>query len=440
VSNPLKFSRLSSFDRTEHVETSVARPERYADLLEVLSGERPFIARGAGLSYGAASMGCDAVSIDMRYFNRILAFDEQSGNVLVEPGLSVGALIEFLASRGFALPVVPGYPAISIGGCVGFDVHGKSQFHSGNFGEWVKELSLFHPRHGTLLCSREQNSELFELTIGGFGLTGMITSVLLRTERLLGTAIELSTHGVSSLTHAAELMSQMADSVAALYSWHNLTRSGRRFGSGFVFVEHFVNAPAKHRPKHRALQVTRAFPAPLWNGLTSRIALGAYETIKRSQRPRLLALRPAFFPIEGLEGYYAAFGRRGFREYQLIVPTSRFAEFETDLARLLLHARLPVTLASLKLFRGSGTRLRFRGEGICLALDVPAVPEALMLFRGLDELCERYGACVNLSKDSRIDADACRRLFPEYESFRERLALHDPERRCRSKLRERIDV
>jgi decaprenylphospho-beta-D-ribofuranose 2-oxidase len=436
----LKRTDLISFDGTERITAEVARPERYRDLLAVLGQSAAFIPRGAGLSYGAASMGQGVVSVDMKCFNRILAFDETTGVVVVEPGLSVGRLIEFLVRHDFCLPVVPGYPLVTVGGAVAFDVHGKSQFHSGNFGEWVEELELFHPDHGRSTCSRSLNPEIFELTIGGLGLTGMITRVTLRTERLVGNALEVTTEPVSSLESAAALMEAKASEVAALYSWHNFRHVGARFGSGLVFLERFVKAEQLPRSRARVASIGRRLSLPLWNGLTSRLALEVYERLNRRRAPRVLGLRQGFFPIEGLEGYYAAFGPRGFREYQLIVPRDRLASFERDCAELVRKERVPVTLASLKLFRGTGGQLRFRGSGICLAIDVPALPGAIALFRGLDRLAERYGACVNLSKDSRIGAEECERLFPDYHAYRDRLAAYDPKRRCNSLLRERIGV
>jgi len=101
---------------------------------------------------------------------------------------------------------------------------------------------------------------------------------------------------------------------------------------------------------------------------------------------------------------------------------------------------VPITLASLKLFKGSGRYLTYGGEGICLALDVPATSAALALFAELDRLAVLHGACINLSKDSRVGADICRRVFPQYEAFRNELRRFDPRSRFRSRVRERIDV
>jgi decaprenylphospho-beta-D-ribofuranose 2-oxidase len=151
-------------------------------------------------------------------------------------------------------------------------------------------------------------------------------------------------------------------------------------------------------------------------------------------------LRPALFPIEGLEGYYAAFGPRGFREYQIIVPQSEWETFVQALKEVLGRIPTTVTLCSLKLFEGTRRNLSFAGSGICLALDVPAAPAAEALFAELDRLAILHGGCVNLSKDSRLSATICQQVFPQYDTFREELRRFDPRSRFRSRMRERIGV
>jgi decaprenylphospho-beta-D-ribofuranose 2-oxidase len=430
---------LVSFDGTERTLGSAVRPERRRDLSAACANEAPFIARGAGLSYCAASMGDGVVSVDMGRLDRVLGFDAASGEITVEPGLSVGALTELLEARGRWLPPMPGYPTISVGGCVAFDVHGKSQLHSGTFGDWVTRLGVLHPAHGERECSRAVFRDLFELTVGGMGLTGLITSVSLKTAPLPGQALEIEAVPVPNLYEAPAVMEELAASVACLYSWHDLVRSGRELGPGLVFLERFVTARPETR-RRPLLDVRARAPLALWSRPFAALALGGYRATQRPGRRHVLPLRQALFPIEGLEMYYFAFGSQGFREYQLIVPRSAWSAFLDDLRPRLASLSFPITLASLKLFQGSARHLRFGGSGVCLALDVPAVPAARSFFGALDELAERHGATLNLSKDSRVERHACRRLFPEYDRFVGELRAHDPARRCQSRLRERLGV
>jgi len=421
------------------------RPERRRDLEDAIRCDGPFIARGAGLSYCAASMGDGVVSVDMLRLDRVLGFDPESGEITVEPGLGIGALTELLVPRGRWLPPLPGYPSISVGGCVAFDVHGKSQLHSGNFADWVTRLAVLHPAHGEIACSRTEHAELFELTIGGMGLTGLITSVTLKTAPLPARSLEIEALPVRNLYEAPALMRERAPGVDALYSWHHLARlGGREFGPGVVFVERFVaeraersNGDARSAPW---LSLQARAPLSLWSRPFAALALGGYRALQRPNRKRVLPLRQALFPIEGLEVYYFAFGARGLREYQLIVPEARWVPFLDALRPLLDRVRFPVTLASLKLFGGAGRNLSFGGAGVCLALDVPRAAGSEELFAALDELALRQGATVNVAKDSRIGAEACRRLFADYDRYAASLRAYDPDRRCRSRLRERLGV
>jgi decaprenylphospho-beta-D-ribofuranose 2-oxidase len=430
---------LDSFDGTEHTSGSGVRPERRRDLRAAVERGGPFIARGAGLSYCAASMGDGVLSIDMSRLDRVLGFDPDDGTIRVEPGLTVGALTELLEARGRWLPPLPGYPTISVGGCVAFDVHGKSQLHSGTFGDWVLSLELLHPTHGELVCSRSQHREVFELTVGGMGLTGLITSVTLKTAPLPGAALEIEALAVANLYEAPSVMKSAAASVDCLYSWHDLSRAGAELGPGLVFLERFVAA----RPKRRRgplWPVTARAPIGLWSRPFAALALGGYRASQRTERRQVLPVRQALFPIEGLEMYYFAFGGRGFREYQLIVPHARWTAFLDAFRALLPGLRFPITLASLKLFDGVARNLSFGGTGVCLALDVPACPQSHAFFTALDELAERHEASVNLSKDSRIERQACQRLFSGYARFASELSAFDPGRLCQSRLRERIGV
>jgi len=432
---------MKSFDSTQEITARVTRPETYRSLVELIGSSEVAIARGAGLSYTPASFGEDAVSIDLTRFDRILAYDAASGVVELEPGVQIGSLAHFLAKRGRYLPAMPGYPTITVGGCMGFDIHGKSQYHSGNFADWVESFTLHHRDHGVLECSREQNAETFALTLGGAGLTGIITRARLRTSTLPGKAIELQAVAVHNLIESAEVLRARAADAACLYSWNNLNRRGPAFGAGVVYVERFVDPPSPEEAEARPrMELRSRFPVAAWNRLSTTLAMGAYGYLQSRVEPRVLSLHAAHFPLCGKEFYFAAFGSKGFREYQIIVPFEHWEAFVLALEGLLAAAKLPVTLGSLKLFQGARSLLRFSGTGICLALDVPASRKATALFAEIDTLAMAHGAVVNLSKDSRLSAAVCERVFPEYGRFRESLARFDPKRRYRSRLRTQTGV
>jgi len=431
---------LRSFDRTAAERSWVSRPETTRQLEQLIAEAPRAIARGAGLSYSPASFGPDVHVIDMTRFDRVLSFSPQSGQVTVEPGISVGRLTAFLADRGRYLPALPGYPRITIGGCLAFDIHGKSQAHSGNFSRWVESLVLRHVDHGEIHCSRQRERDVFELTLGGLGLTGIVTQVVLNTAPLQGSCVQVTTTLVSDLCEAAELLREQANTADISYSWHDLNLAKKQFGRGVVYIERFVPQTQSAHAELAERPLTAHVHLGVWNRLTTRPALALYGALVRRPSVRHVPLQQALFPIYGKEIYYALFGKRGFREYQVIIAHHSFPQFSCDLRRLLQASGVPITLGSLKVFQGEPRYVGFSGEGIALALDVPASRKSLQLFSAIDELVVRYAGVINLSKDSRVSAGLCERVLPGYRQFAAELRRFDPACRYGSALSRQIGL
>lgn len=438
-------ARYVSFDGAVQIRTRRLRPDRYRFFGERGFPDGPTIARGAGLSYVAASFGGDSTTIEHRRLNRVLGFDDDGCVVRVEAGATLGELYSFLEPRGYFLRVQPGHPNITIGGCVATDAHGKGHAAHGTFGRQVRRIALFHPRHGVVEAARDEASDLFELTCGAYGLTGNVIWVELAIEK---TPAALETH-VLRLAALGELESALEAAEREwewVYSWHDLLVDRDPWGPGHLIVA------------RRASRADRAAngPAPdssLDSRLRARLPVGAFSRstarlVNRVHGSRLAAASDApfaaqslfsfQFPVRGLESYFLLFGRPGFFEHQILVPPGRFGEWSDALrARLRTHP-FPITLASGKLFRGDSRFLRFTGNGVCFALNGPRRRGADTLLRFLDELAVSVGARVNPIKDSRVPQAVVAATSPGYDDFRRRLAEFDPQRTYRSELSERL--
>ena len=119
----MEYKRIDSFDKTENTFCYIETLQEYSDIFKL--GEKAIITRGAGLSYCNASFAKDSTSINMPGFNRIFNFDNIKGRITLECGVTAGEVNNFLHFKEWMLPVLPGYPSITIGGCFAFNVHGK---------------------------------------------------------------------------------------------------------------------------------------------------------------------------------------------------------------------------------------------------------------------------------------------------------------------------
>ena len=444
---PVEAKRLASFDGAIRTTESVARPDRYRQL-EALPAEAARTVRGGGYSYAAASFGAKTVVEETSAFNRILAFDAETGILECEAGATLGDLHSVLTPKGWSLPAQPGYPRITVGGCVAADVHGKNQFRDGNFQRHVLGLSLFHPAHGVLELDRRGEPELFDLTCGGLGLTGQIRSVRLQLARLEGCSIRTTRLPIARLEETLSLLEEWAPRSRFLYTWHNFSASGESFGRGFLYAGRFdptspgeASTGGERYPLITAENRSKR-PFSLFNSATTPLFNRAYELAQeRSPRDRPLSLFEFLFPVARKVLYFRLFGRPGFHEIQIVVPRESFSRVAARLREELPRFGVPITLASCKLFEGERRHLRFDGSGLCIALDFPRMAESERLAAFLDALVLEAGGLPNIIKDSRLPLATARACYSEgYDDFRRKLRAFDPRRVYRSEISERLEL
>jgi len=438
-------NKTYSFDGTEFTLGFCDRPEKYNQLFQTIDKASNCIPRGAGLSYCTASSGDGITSIDMTKFNRIIEFNDQRGIIKVEAGIKIGDLIQFIIHKGWNLTVIPGYPSITVGGCVAFNVHGKSQFNIGTFGDHVKELTFYHPKYGEMKCSNNKNKSFFDLTLGGFGLTGVILDVTLVLSRLPGNTIIRKKVKCYNLSDAVGKMDSLKTENDYVYSWNNLGKTGDHFGEGIIYCEKFSNGNTNGFKDFNYLRISsdsrRKFVINLINGITAELINYFYyhkEFISGSTSD--LSIRECTFPIYGKEIYYFLFGKQGLREYQVIVPYNFANDFFARLYSLVKKYHMPIALGSLKMFRGENKYLNFCQDGICIAIDVPANANSGKFFSEIDNLTINLNGIANLSKDSRLPARSVADMYREYGKFKNDIYEFDPEKVFTSSLRQRLDV
>jgi decaprenylphospho-beta-D-ribofuranose 2-oxidase len=434
-----------SFDGGVEERAAYLVPDRYRAIEADLSRSLR-IARGGGYSYAAASFGGGSLVLEMRRFNRILRFEPESRLIEVEAGVTLGDLLALTAPRGLWLPVQPGYPAITIGGCIAANVHGKNPHREGTFRGSVVDLTLFHPRLGTQRIDRENQQEAFELTCGGYGLTGVILAATLRLEPLPGWVASVERVPIGSLPEGLEQIRSRTEGSAFAYTWHDGTPSAGTFGRGLVYRGTIRSGPPPKKgpvPRYRRLNAsTRGrLPVPLWGRPTTRLLGAGFRALeiarpRRSEQP----LFDAMFPFARRGEYFLLYGRRGLAEYQALVPYGAIDEFLGELQHEVLRARPPAVMVSMKLFRGEQHLLRFEGDGVCVTVNLVRSREGVEFVGILDRLTLAAGGIPHIIKDSRLPAAVVAGSYPEYASFRERLHAHDPGRLFRSDLSTRLGL
>jgi decaprenylphospho-beta-D-ribofuranose 2-oxidase len=434
-----------SFDGGVVERAAFVRPDRYR-MVESSLGDGPWIARGGGYSYAAASFGGGSRVVDLRAFDRVLRLDEAERLIEVEAGARLEDVLAVTAPRGLYLPVQPGYPAITVGGCIAANVHGKNPHREGTFRRSVVGLTLHHPRTGTIRVGPETEPGLFELTCGGYGLTGIVLAATLRLEPLPGWTASIDRVPIGGLGEGLAEIRARSERSAFAYTWHDGTPSPGRFGRGFVYEGRIPPGPPPRPPvvpRYRRLTSASrtALRVPLWNRATTRL-LGAGFRWAEERKPRRVEvpLFDAMFPFARRGEYFLLYGRRGLAEYQSLVPHAAADGFLGTLEREVVRARPPLVMASMKLFRGERRFVRFESDGVCVTVNLVRSAPGVAFLSVLDRLTLEAGGLPHIVKDSRLPRDVVSRAYPGYGEFCARRLAHDPARLVRSELSTRLGL
>ncbi|MGH9485221.1 MAG: FAD-binding protein, partial [Terriglobales bacterium] len=181
---------MQSWGRVGRRELHVVRPHGIPQARAAIARPGAWLAHGMGRSYGDVALNTGGTLIDTRALDHFVAFDRDEGILEAEAGLTLEEVIRIALPHGWFLPTTPGTKHVSLGGAVANDVHGKNHHRAGTFGCWVRRLELARSDGSLQTCRPDANADMFNATIGGLGMTGLITRVTLQLVKVPGAFLE----------------------------------------------------------------------------------------------------------------------------------------------------------------------------------------------------------------------------------------------------------
>lgn len=410
-------------------------------------GQAPLIARGCGRAYGDAALQPN-LTVLTRRLDRLLAFDAETGLLTCEAGVTLATVLRVFLPRGWMVPVTPGTKYVTVGGMAASDVHGKNHHVAGSFGRHVGRLRLLLADGSAVECGPDHEPELFRATIGGMGLTGLITELSFRLTRVPSAFMR------RQLVRAPDLDAALAafdESAGWTYSvaWIDCLGGGRHLGRCLLSRAEMADpedlpAPLFLSPFAALPRRQRRVPLDLPGWLLNRWTVRAFNALYyNAARPAesIVDVDRFFYPLDGLLEWNRLYGRAGFTQYQCVLPR---AAGRAGLKRLLSTIRESGQgsfLAVLKLFGAAGDGLlSFPLAGYTLALDFPWRPPVAGLLDRLDAIVADHGGRIYLAKDARCGPAMLRRFYPAMDRFQAERARWGACGRFQSLLAERVGL
>lgn len=411
---------LTGWGRVPPASACGVTAPRGVDDLDVLTGAGDLIARGNGRAYGDSAMNPRRV-VDLRGLRRLLAFDSETGRLEAEAGVLLADIIDIFLPRGWFPQVVPGTRLVTLGGMIAADVHGKNHHRDGSMRQCLDWIDL---RDGEGTVRRLRSGEpLFEWTVGGMGLTGMILRAGLRLRKVGCGWMRQTTVAAPDLR---ALMAAMEAGVAPYsVAWIDSLATGTDLGRGLLQSGEHADPddfpPGANRFPGGSRTLALPAAAPGWamgRPLVRAFNSAVYWRGLSAPASGLVDWARFFFPLDRLRGWNRLYGRCGFVQFQCVLPEPSAAPGLAALLVAVAGAGHPSPLAVLKKMGPEAGPFSFPMAGWTLAIDLSMRPETPGLMNRLHAIAIDHGGRFYLAKDALLTAEALTRSDPRADAFR----------------------
>lgn len=397
-----------------------------AILQKITRSQATSLAFGNGRSYGDSCMSTGQRMLGMRGLNRFVELDRDKGTLTAEAGVTLGEILQVCVPAGWFLAVTPGTQYATLGGSIANDVHGKNHHACGTFGNHLCSFGLLRNGH-LLTCSPEENTQLFNATIGGLGLTGIIVWAKIRllpihTSQIVG-KVKRFNQLDEFFSMSAELDAQHKYSVA----WIDCVAKNNKLGRGVYMVGDHAEYGTLQVPSPNKLSIPLIPPISLVN----RLSLKAFNLAYWHKHPAQMqethtSYLPFFYPLDGIHNWNRIYGRKGFQQYQCVIPEACASDALKEILTSISTSGQGSFLAVLKRCGdiASPGLLSFPLPGTTLALDFPQSAKLERgLFQRLDTIVHQSGGRLYPAKDAHMSATHFKAAYPTWERLE---ALRDP--------------
>lgn len=439
----------SGWGRFPIEESNCFRPERVDHLRDICRQSDNVIPFGLGRSYGDAALNQDHDTIITRRIKRFLHFDPPTGVLECEAGISLAEIIDFALPKGYFIPVTPGTKFVTIGGAIAADVHGKNHHRDGCFSNCVESIELVLASGHLKKCTRERNSELFWATMGGMGLTGLILRVRLKLMPVESAYINVTHKKAADLDQVLSLFEEHSDTHQYSVAWIDCLASGKKLGRSVLMLgDHAAHDQLDAKRQARAfrpkLSRKKNIPFNFPSFALSPFTVSCFNKLfywKHSNKTHIIDYDKFFYPLDSINNWNRMYGKRGFVQYQCVLPWKTGAIAMRKLLEALAESGRASFLAVLKAFgpEGSGL-LSFPMPGLTLALDLPKNEGLVSFLHKLDDIVLEHGGRLYLAKDACMRAEDLAKMYPRLNEFMELKQQIDPQNVFQSSLARRLGL
>ena len=379
---------------------------------------------GKGRSYGDVCQNNYLINLDT--LDKFLKIDKETGTLFCSANITIKEILKKIIPFGYFLPVVPGTQNVTIGGAIANDIHGKNHHLAGSFGNYVKEIELLRSDEGKIICNENNYSSIFHSTIGGLGLTGIILSAKIKLKKIESKKIKTISRTFKSFEEYVSLNKEIENEFEYCVGWVDLLNLKKERFRGVILAGNHYEQSENNLNVEKNIEFN--FPFVPFFSLVNRFSLfflnNLYFYLGKRNSEKISNYKGFFFPLDIINYWNKAYGRKGFFQYQFVIPNKHADKFFNEFVIELKKSKQTPALTVLKSFGeipSIGT-LSFPREGITMAVDFPNKGiDTLNFMEILDNIVIKYEGAVYPAKDARMSKNAFLKSFPKIIDFKKNI-------------------
>ena len=390
--------QFSGWARNRIFKCNFFEPKNLLELKKII--KKKIIPRGMGRSYGDSSIKKNSILLTHK-FNKILKLDIKNKIIEVESGLSIKELLKIIIPKNLFLPVTPGSQNISIGGMVASDVHGKNHHKKGSFRHQILEIKLIDENRKLLICSKRQNRQLFNYTIGGMGLTGIIYSCKFRLIKINTNLIFYEKIKTLNLKETIEKL-KAGNKWDYSVGWIDSSANSHKLGRAIIYQGKHISSPKKIKLQYKennVLTIKKLFPSWLLNFFTIKI-LNSFFYLINIQSKSKINIFDYFYQLDKIKNWNLIYGKKGFISYQLVIPERYSFDAIKEILKILIKNKCYSFVSVIKFLGVKDGFTSFGIRGFTLVFDFPYYKNIRNVLKNINEIVIKCDGRIYLCKDS----------------------------------------
>ena len=460
IAQNLQQRKISNWSNTNFSYSVVAFPETVEVIRSLIQkaklDRKKVIGRGAGQSYSDQALNNEHIVIDMSKMNQILEWNKTSGILRVQAGATYEDVLSCCVKDGWIFAVIPGTRYVTMGGALANNVHGKNSYARGNFGEWVQEFKIVLASGEHLICSNKINNDLFSAVIGGAGLFGIVTEIILQLVHIPSAYLSVKKTIAPSLDKLMDELDKVSKENDFAIAQVDCFPKTVGLGRGTIHAGNFISSNMDIKDMEVMQNISQRmfgiFPKK-WIPIVGKYILNDYimrwisrfkyyfdkkTNLKNTYKEDIFHFT---FLLDQVPGWKKIF-RYGFFEYEPLIPKEKARIVISQLIVLTHRYGMPAYLSAIKIHRKDNFLLSYSMDGYSFAMDIPRRPKEKEkqdeLFRKMNKIVLQACGIVYLAKDANLTADEFRQMYKNIGKFQMLKKKYDPDELFQSDMYRRI--